>query len=150
MSRNHVYSLKEVVATIVGPGGAFSLGAGAGVADEAITIQYTGDRNTMQVGPDGYGQHSLNNDRSGTFTVVLQKTSPTNAQLMLMFNFQTGDAANHGQNTISLVDKNRGDAWTCQQCAFTKAPDQNYQKDAGTNTWVFQCIRMDGALGANF
>ena len=41
------YSFLDVQATIVGPGGAFSLGSGAGVAEEGISIEPTGEIDTM-------------------------------------------------------------------------------------------------------
>lgn len=49
------YSFQDVAATIVGPGGAFSLGYGEATAEEGITIARAGDKNTMTVGSDGEG-----------------------------------------------------------------------------------------------
>lgn len=144
---SHVYSFLDVVAAIAGPGGAIPLASGAGNSDEGIRIQRTGERNTMQIGADGSGQHSLNADRSGTISVTLLATSPVNAALMAMYNFQTSSAANHGQNTITITDKNRNDVHTCQQVAFAKAPDIQKGREAGTYEWVFHAVRIDDALG---
>lgn len=142
------YSFLDVVAAITGPGGVINLGTGAGISDEGITVDPTGEINTMQVGADGEGQHSLHADKSGRLVVRLLKTSPTNALLMAMYNFQTGSAATHGQNTISVVDSNRGDAITCRQVAFTKVPSLSYGKEAGMNEWEFSAVRIDRGLGA--
>jgi hypothetical protein len=54
-----VYSFLDVSATISGPGGTFSIGSDAGVAEEGITTAYTGEKNTMTIGADGAGMHSL-------------------------------------------------------------------------------------------
>ncbi len=144
---NNTYSFLDVVAALVGPGGVATLGSGAATSEEGITVTPTGDRSTMQIGADGNGQHSLNGDRSGTITVTLLKTSLMNAVLMAMYNLQTASAAQHGQNTISIADKNRGDICSASQVAFKRVPDMKFQSDAGTNEWVFDAIRIDYAYG---
>lgn len=141
------YSFLTCQAGIVGPGGAFSLGSGSGNAEEGISIAPTSEISTMQVGADGNGQHSLHGDKSGRVTVRLLKTSPVNKQLMAMYNFQTASPSAHGQNTIALNDTKRGDVVTCQQVAFVRAPDLNFQKVAGFNEWVFDAIVIDRVLG---
>lgn len=144
---NNVYSFLNFQCAINGPGGAVNLGEGAAVADEGVSFDPTGEINTMQVGADGNGQHSLHADKSGKVVVRLLKTSPTNQKLMAMFNTQTSSAANHGQNTISGTDTQRGDSITASQVAFTKAPNLAYGKEAGFVEWEFQAIKIDRVLG---
>ena len=67
----NTYSFLEVQAAIIGPGGVINLGAGAGVADEGISVDPTAEMNTMMVGADGSGQHSLHADKSGRLVVRL-------------------------------------------------------------------------------
>lgn len=145
---SNVYSFLDINAAIVGPGGAFSLGNGAAVAEEGITIAATGEIGAMQIGADGYGQHSLHADKSGKLTIHLLKTSPTNKLLQALYNFQTASGAAYGQNTITLNDSSRGDVVTAMQCGFAKVPDLTYGKEAGMNTWEFNCIRIERILGA--
>jgi len=145
---SQTYSFLDVAASIVGPGGAFSLGNGAGAAEEGITVVPSGDINGMLIGADGTGQHSLYADKSGTVTVTLLKTSPTNKLLSLMYAFQTSSGAAHGQNTLVINDKSRGDVITCRQVAFKKAPDLTYAKDGGTVVWEFAAIAIERTLGA--
>jgi hypothetical protein len=145
---SNVYSFLDVQASIVGPGGAFGLGSGAGLAEEGITIDPTTEIDGMQIGADGSGQHSLHADKSGKVTVRVLKTSPVNKQLSAMYNFQTASASSHGQNTITIMDSVRGDIITCQQCAFAKAPNLSYAKDAGTQDWEFNAISIDRVLGS--
>lgn len=142
-----VYSFLDVQAAIVGPGGGFSIGVGAAVAEEGITIDYTGDLNTMQIGADGEGQHSLSANRSGRISVRILKTSPTNQQLMAMMEFQAASASLHGQNTITIHDSNRGDTITARQVAFAKRPSNTYAAQAGMMEWLFDAVKIDGALG---
>lgn len=141
------YSFLDCQAGIVGPGGAFSLGSGSGAAEEGLSINPTGEINTMQIGADGSGQHSLHADKSGRVTLRLLKTSPVNKQLMAMYNFQTASSSAHGQNTIVITDTKRGDVTTCQQVAFVRRPDLNYQKVAGINEWIFDAAIIDTVLG---
>lgn len=144
---SQTYSFLDVTAALVGPGGALNLGAGAAAAQEGITVDPSADRNTMTTGADGAAMHSLNADRSGTITVALLQTSPVNSQLQTLLNFQSTSAAAHGQNTIVITDKARGDVITCQQVAFSRQPTLGYGKDAGSRIWTFQAGRIDVALG---
>lgn len=141
------YSFQDVTATLVGAGGVIDLGAGAAVSDEGITIEMAGDKNTMTVGADGEGMHSLHADKSGTVTVNLLKTSPTNAKLMVLYQAQTLATELHGQNVITITNPKTGDVTTCRQVAFRKLPSNVYAKDGGTNAWAFDCIKIDQVLG---
>ena len=145
---SNVYSFLNFQCAITGPGGSISLGSGAGNAEEGITFTPSNAINTMTMGADGSGQHSLHADKSGKVSVRLLKTSPTNQQLMAMYNAQTASAASHGQNTISGTDTIRGDSITCSQVAFAKAPDLTYGKEAGFADWEFEAIRITRTLGS--
>ena len=141
------YSFLDVHAAIVGPGGAISLGSGAGNAEEGITIEPTGDINTMTIGADGSPMHSLHADKSGKVTIKLLKTSPVNAKLSNMYAFQTSSGATHGQNTLSISNSATGDIITCRSVAFEKAPSINYAKEGGMNEWAFSAGIIDRTLG---
>jgi len=142
------YSFADVVAALSGPGGLINVGAGAGPSKEGVTVTPGADANIMQIGADGGGQHSMTSDFSGTITIRLLKTSPTNALLAAMLSFQRASAANWGQNTFSLADKNRNDIVTASQVAFKKWPDLTFAEEAGVNEWVFDAVRISMALGA--
>jgi hypothetical protein len=141
------YSFADVAAAITGPGGTISIGFGAGVAEEGITIEQSEDRTTTSWGADGTPMHSMHAAKGGRATLRLQKTSPTNHLLMTMYNFQFSSAANHGQNTIVVRDPHRGDVITCRECAFARAPSVTYAKDGGMNEWVFTLGYVDHVLG---
>lgn len=141
------YSFLDVQATLVGPTGIVQLGYGAAVADEGITIEAAGDKNTMIIGADGEGMHSLHADKSGTVTVRLLKTSPINAKLMAMYDAQTLSSALHGQNLITVTNPVAGDVNTARSCAFKKRPNLAYKKDGDIVEWVFDSIKIDTILG---
>jgi hypothetical protein len=141
------YSFKSVQATIAGPGGVLPLANGAQAAEEGLTVAMVEDKNTMTIGADGAGMHSLHAGKACLVTIRLLKTSPINAALMQMYNLQTSNPALHGQNTFAVRDTNRGDVLVAQQAAFKKAPDITYAKDGGMNEWTFDAITNDETLG---
>ena len=144
------YSFLDVSATIKGPGGSIQLAAEAGAAEEGISWAMADDRNTMQIGAGGEGQHSLHASKAGTFTVRLLKTSPVNSQLSAMYDFQSISSGYWGANIIRisrLPSSGFGDVATGRSCAFKKRPDWSYAKDAGTVEWTFDSIYIDAIIG---
>lgn len=141
------YSFLDVVATIAGPTGSANLARDAGAADEGISFEPVGDKNTMTVGAGGAVQHSLHADKSARCVVRLLKTSPVNAQLQQMYDIQTSSASLHGQNTIVCQQKASGDITTCTQVAFKKQAGNAYQKEAGVVEWEFDVGHLDKVLG---
>jgi len=141
------YSFLDCNAAISGPGGSINLASGAGASEEGITIVPLEDKNIMQIGAGGQGQHSLVAGEAATVTVNLLKTSPVNALLMNMYNYQTSSSVLHGKNTIAVTDLGRGDLITLSKVAFKRVPDLNYAKEAGINIWVFDAISAGRILG---
>lgn len=139
------YSLKDVTMTIDGEGGNLSLKEGVG--DEGISIEPTGDQNTMTSGADGTVMHSLSASSASTVTLRLLKTSPVNAQLMTMFNYQAGSSSRWGTNTITVEDSARGDLVTVTNAAFKKAPPLKYAKDGDVQEWAFDGGQTTYVLG---
>lgn len=144
----NVYSFLNFQCALSGPGGVINLGNGAGAAAEGVQFSPASEFNTMLIGADGSGQHSLSADKSGRIVVRLLKTSPTNRLLSAMAAFQRANPTTHGQNTIAGTDTVRGDVVSCQQVAFSKIPELNFAKEAGLVEWEFQAIKIDITLGA--
>jgi hypothetical protein len=142
------YSFLDVVATISGPGAAaLNMGAGAAVAEEGITVEAAEDKNVMQIGADGKGQHSLIASDAVKITVRLLKTSPTNAALMALYDLQSSSSALWGQNVITVANSARGDISITQGCAFKKKPTFANAKEAGFVEWEFDGIANTTVLG---
>ncbi|QEE24524.1 DUF3277 family protein [Rhodanobacter glycinis] len=144
---SNTYSFLNVQATITGPGGSFSIGNGSGTSEEGITVEMAGDKNTMTIGADGTGMHSLHADKSGTLTVRLLKTSPQNAKLMAMYDLQTADSRLHGQNVVTIVDTGSNDSTGCRGVAFKKKPTLTYAKEGQIMEWAFDAVAIDSILG---
>ena len=142
------YSFQDVVAAIAGVGGSINLAAGAGVAEEGITIESMEDKSVMTIGADGAGMHSLVANEASTVTIRLLKTSPVNKQLQEMYNQQTKSSANHGKNTITVRDAVRGDNITLTEVAFKKRPTVTYAKEGGMMEWTFDAVKTTAVLGS--
>lgn len=141
------YSFMDISVSLSGPSGSIDLGAGSANSDEGITVAMGGAKNTMTIGPDGEGMHSLHGDKSGTVTVSLLKTSPKNKALSLMYNAQILSSALWGNNVIIGRNSASGDIVTARSCAFQKIPDWKNAKDGTTVEWVFDAIKIDEVLG---
>lgn len=142
-----VYSFQDVQATLVSPTGVVDLGYGNAVAEEGISIEMAGDKNTMIVGADGEGMHSLHADKSGVITVRLLKTSNTNAKLHAIYDAQTLTSTLHGVNTIVIRNSVAGDTTTARDCAFKRKPALTYRKDGDYVEWTWDSIKIDTVLG---
>lgn len=142
------YSFQDVQATFMGPPAFnFDMGYGAAIGEEGLSIAFADDKNTMLIGADGEGMHSLHAGKSGTITVRTLKTSPLNKKLALAYAAQTNVTSLHGQNVIVIRNTGSGDLITARQCAFKKWPDLKYAKDGDVLEWVFDSIKIDGFLG---
>ncbi len=144
----NAYSFLNIVAAIAGPGAAFNLGAGAGVSEEGITIAPNEDKNSMIIGADGKGQHTLIASNGGLVTLRYLKTSPTNGLLQLAYDFQSASSALWGQNVITVVDTARNELTTCQACAFKKKPELVYDKAGAMIEWTFDSLAINSILAS--
>lgn len=142
------YSFLDVQCAIVGPGGAFQLGNGAGTAEEGISYSMEGDKDTLTIGADGTPMHVLNASKGGEVIVRLLKTSPVNSQLSLMYATQTISSSLHGNNVITIRDKARGDVITARAAAFRRMPPNTFAKGGNTIEWAFTAGYIDVLLGS--
>ncbi len=120
---------------------------GSASSEEGIVVAMGGPKNTMTIGADGEVMHSLHADKSGTITVNLLKTSPTNKKLSLAYNAQSQSSATWGNNVIVIRNKVSGDIITARSVAFQKQPDNANAKTGNTMPWVFDCGKIDQVLG---
>jgi hypothetical protein len=141
------YSFQNVVAAIAGPTLVLNLGAGAAVAEEGITIAPNEDKNSMIIGADGKGQHTLIASNGGLVTLRFLKTSPTNGFLQLAYDAQSASSRLWGQNLITVGDTARNEITTCQSCAFKKKTEIVYDKAGPMIEWTFDAISIFSVLG---
>jgi hypothetical protein len=140
------YSFISVQARITGPGGSIEIGNSAGAAKEGITSEYDEDKDKADTGADGQVMHSLHAGQTGTLTFRLLKTSPVNAQLSQMINFQRTFPALWGQNVIRVSDTARGDVVLGREMAFVRNPRVTWAEDADMIEWQFRGV-VNESLG---
>lgn len=141
------YSFLDVVATLVGPGGSISLGAGAGVAEEGIEVEMVEDKNLMTIGADGKSMQTLNASKAARINIRLLKTSPTNNQLSQMYAIQAASSAAWGINVFSITNPISGDSIIGIEAAFKQLPRITYAKNPAMNEWRFDVGNVDTSLG---
>lgn len=137
MAQLLAYSFANIQSTLSGPGGVISLGYGAGNAKEGIHAEYLEAKDAMSVGADGAIMHSLRAGNAARVTVRLLKTSPVNAQLSYMYNFQRTQASFWGINTLTVTDVQRGDVGAGSQMAFERHTGVTWAEDANIMEWAF-------------
>ena len=128
-------------------GAFFSLGSGAGVAEEGITVEQVADVDNMFIGIDGVPVHSLVANKGAHVTVRLLKTSPINFLLQNLLQQNRNTALTWAQMTIKISNAGLGDNISNQSVAFAKVPTVTYAKDAGMNEWRFNVGICDVLLG---
>ncbi|MCP1120112.1 phage protein [Robbsia andropogonis] len=142
------YSFSNFNASLTGPGGAISLGAGAGIAEGGFTAEFSEDAGTLTIGADGTPMHGMNTNKSGKLTIRVLKTAPVNALLSALYTYQRTSSSNWGQNTFTATDTIRGDVYTCQSVAFDKFPSNTYAKDPNILEWNFKAGIIDPSLAS--
>jgi hypothetical protein len=134
------YSFTDITGAITGPGGfnfSFSL---SGVADEGISIAFTGEKNTMTPGANGDIMHSLHASQAGRITVRFLKTGIGNSQFNAMYRYQQTSSAYWGQNKISVRNPVTGDVFNGYALAFVKHPDNANAKEGNVMEWAFDGV----------
>ncbi len=141
------YSFVQNTLTVSGPNGSFTLGGpDTAAADEGFSWSYA--ENEQAGGADGSAMNSFNANLRGKLTVRLQKVSPVNKQLSDLFSADRANlGVNWGQNVFTHRDVIRGDLIVGVQGAFTKFPNINVPKIAGTIEWEFDIGQIDASLG---
>ena len=140
------YSFQDIVCVLTGPGGTINL-SDESMADEGITIEMIDDKTSMTTGAGRGAMHNLHASNAGRIRVRLLKTSPANAALMAMMNFQSTSSALTGQNVITCSNPAWGDDHSARQCAFVKRPDNVNGKDGGMMEWTFNSADVSSQLG---
>ena len=143
-----VYSFLDTVCTITGPGGTVSLGAGNANAEEGISVEFTEETDTMQIGADGSVVHNLHASKAGRFMIHLLKQSPQNYLLTTLYNYQRSTSLFWAQNTLVLSNQVTGDVYTGVGAAFERFPRNTYSKESTQIEWGFNCSQIIATLGS--
>jgi hypothetical protein len=115
--------------------------------DEFINVTYNGDAATPVVGNDGAVSRAMNPDKSGTITITLKATSPSNDVLS---GFAIKDRIDGSVVGVLMIRDNNGttlvlgkDAW------IQKQPDVAFAREVGNRAWMFAVGTMTEFVGSN-
>lgn len=113
--------------------------------DDVIKVARSVDSASDKVGSGGSMMVSVSGNRSGTFTIKLQKTSPSNAYLM---------AKVYAMESLILVpvavkiqDTFRQDMAAGAQCYIKRMSDQVWGENAGDQEWVIRVANLIQIFG---
>jgi hypothetical protein len=140
------YSFLDVVVGYSGPAGSFDFSEG-GISEEGVTVDFDEDKVSKTNGADGSWMYSLHAGMPGSIAIRLFKTSPLNAVMSRIFNFDTRSSANTGKGVITVRNPVSGDTFQAVGCALRRMPANANAKDGGMNEWVFMAGFIGGHLG---
>ncbi len=96
---------------------------------------------TTQVGASGEATRSKSNNNTGTVTITLQQTSPSNKKLGTYARLD--ELSNSGKQPLMIVDQNGETVVACASAWIQKIPDIEYGPESSTREWVFETDNLD-------
>ena len=85
--------------------------------------------------------------RACTVTIRLLKTSPVNAQLRELYNFQDVGSVAWGKNVITIRNIVTGDEEVISGAAFAGLPENSWATEGNTLEWTFNGAIQSGKTG---
>lgn len=135
------YSPKEVSATYYG----YEITGFA--EDEMIVCEHNADQSEIVVGNDGQATRTINPDASGTITITLKQSSPTND---ILSGLAVKDRLDGSVVGPLMIRDNRGTSLSVgTDSVIAKTPAQNFGRTAGNRVWVFKCGQLLNFAGGN-
>ncbi len=115
--------------------------------DDVIAIERRTDSISDKVGASGEMMVSVSADKSGTFKVKLQQTSPSNSYLMDLMALQEESGELFEPVAIRFQDTYRQDLASGTQGYIKKPTDMKRGKMGASQEWEFVVERLDLAFG---
>ena len=118
-----------------------------GYADGSfVVISRNADAFTLYTGADGQSSRSKSNDRSGTITLTLAKTSLSNDFLSAFA--EADELTNSGVFPIVVKDLSGTTTAFSDSAFIQKKPDWTGSKEIDESEWVIMCPDMDYVHGS--
>lgn len=118
-----------------------------GFADEMISVVRDNPAWEMVVGADGEATRVKSNDRSGTITITLQQSSPSNDDLSGLA--LSDELSNSGLRPFYMRDNLGTSIYTAITCYIEQIPEASYGKSVNDRVWVLKTDNLIGFLGGN-
>ncbi len=129
------YDFRQCVVTVAGvPIEGFGDG-------DSVSIERASDDYTMQIGVDGEGARSKQNNKSGTITLTLMAGSPSNAYLQGLY--LADEVSGAAAFPIVIADLRGSLLAGCTAAWVKKLPTRALGRDNGTVEWAFDTIALE-------
>ncbi|MCP4570696.1 MAG: DUF3277 family protein [FCB group bacterium] len=100
-------------------------------------VEQNEDAFALQIGTDGEACRSKSNNRSGTITITLMASSPTNDLLSAMYNVDINSNGD-GINPMGVVDLSGTSLFAAEKAWIKKPPSTTFSRESGSREWVFE------------
>lgn len=141
MAGVRTYSPKDISIII---GGATMSGY---AEDSFCTIERSADAFTKVVGADGEVTRTASADKTGTITVTLLQTSPSNDVLSAL---QLADEVSLvGKFPLLIKDSFGTSLYEASTAWIMKVADSEFGADSGSREWTIECSDLIAFVGSN-
>ena len=141
MTKLYAFDPKQVNVTVMGQ-------QIVGFGEEKVTVERSNPGWELTVGADGDATRVKSNDLSGTITITLQQTSPSNNLLSTLFEIDDQDDTGV---VNCLIKDNKGFTYVEAKKAYVeKLPEASFAKTHSDRVWVLRCHNLTYFLGGNF
>ena len=135
------YSAKKVLVSFAGK-------ILTGMADGSfIAVSRNNDSFMLMVGSDGEAARAANADRSGTVTLTLMQTSPSNDDLSALLN--TDELTNTGTGALFIKDASGRTLVSAVEAWIRKPADAEFARELGGREWTFETGDLSIFNGGN-
>ena len=118
-----------------------------GFSDSQITVARDNPAYEMVIGADGEATRVKSNDRSGTITITLQQSSPSNDDLSTIA--LSDELSNTGVRPFFMKDNLGTTIYSAASAFIEKIPDAGFAKTATDRVWVLKTDNLVAFLGSN-
>lgn len=118
-----------------------------GFSDDMISVVRDNPAWEMVIGSDGESTRVKSNDRSGTITITLQQSSPSNDDLSTLA--LADELSNTGLRPFYMKDSLGTSIYTATTCFVEQIPEAAYGKTASDRVWILKTDNLIAFLGGN-
>ena len=118
-----------------------------GFSEDKVTVERANNAWELTVGCDGESTRVKSNDLSGTITLTLQQTSPSNDFLTTVF---YNDQANNEVVQVIITDTEGKSKIQANKAWIEKMPEGAYGKTQNDRQWVFRTNNIEYFMAGNY
>ena len=118
-----------------------------GFAETQISVARDNAAYEMVIGADGEATRVKSNDRSGTITITLQQSSPSNDDLSTIA--LADELSNTGLRPFYMKDNLGNSLYSAATAFIEQIPEASFGKTANDRTWIIKTDNLVAFLGGN-